>query len=192
MDIEKLHLRFVLRPGVWLLVICCLSVAACSPPSYTKPFVFEQGLKRLEIIEVDHPCTYEVGILFFSRAEDRTGDRAIGDEAIRKFFGTPRNINMPATVDIYLLDEHGRHFLSIADFGGAVPRWYYGPNPLRLIAGWVSLDPGKYIAMINIKDIDGDFSGFRTEFFVSEHPKGTCGREKSSAILIFIGKMFGA
>ncbi len=170
MDIEKLHLRFVLRPGIWVLVICFLSVSACSigTPRYTKPFVFEQGQKRLEI-EVDHPCAYRVGISFTSKAKD-------GDQAIRKFFGAPGNINMPATVDISLLDEHGKRVFSRVDFGGVVSRYGYGPNPLRLIAGKVYLEPGKYTAMINIKDIDGEFSGFESAFFVSGPPKGTCGK----------------
>ncbi len=185
MNIEKFWLRFVPRlKGVVIgimsvaVVIGIVSVAAffSSTPDYRKPFVFEQGLKRLEI-EVNRSCYYYVGILFRSRAEDRDGH-----EAIRKFFLTPTgginmDIKMPALVDIFLLDEHGRHFLSIADFGGALSGWAYGPNPLKLFAGNFSLKPGKYTAMINIRDIDGDFSGFESEFFISGDPKFTCGDE---------------
>ncbi len=172
MDIEKIHLQFVLHLKVWVFVICFLSVSACSigTPRYTKPFVFEQGLKRLEIDVDQQDCGYAVGISFTSKAEGKDGG-----QAIRKFFGTPtRGINMPATVDISLLDEHGKRVFSRVDFGGVGLSWYYGANPLKFIANRGSLDPGKYIAMINIKDIDGDFSGFESAFFILGDPKTTC------------------
>ncbi len=170
MNIEKIHLQFVLHLKVWVFVICFLSVSACSvsAPRYSKQFKFDPGEKRLDI-DVKKHCPYYVGVSFMSKAKD-------GDQAINKLFGTLGNINMPATVDIALLNEHGKRLFSRVDFGGVVSRYGYGPNPLRLIAGDVSLEPGKYTAMINIRGIDGDFSGFESAFFVTGDPKATCGK----------------
>ena len=178
MNIEKLLLRFL---KVWFLVICVLLVAVVVisilwvavfwTPDYTKPFVFDQGLKRLEI-EVNHGCGFEVGILFRSKAEDEDD----GNRAIRRFFGTS-HVHMPARVDIALLNEHGKRVFSVADLGGTVHGWSYGSygsNPLDLHFDRFYLEPGKYTAMINIRDIDGDFSVFESELFFSENSKITC------------------
>lgn len=168
MKTEKCHLQFVLSIRGWILIACFLSVAACSfgAPSYTKQFVFEQGQKRLEI-DVNQYCTYEIGISFASKR---------GDQSIKEFFGHARKINMPAMVDVSLLNDSGKSSFSIVDFGGTMRSYRYGPNPLKLIAGKVHLAPGKYTAVIDIKDIEKDFSDLESSFFVSGDPKVKCGK----------------
>ncbi len=168
MKAEKLYLRIFLGLRKWLLIAFSLIGVACSTgvPSYSKQFIFEPGQQSLEI-GVKKLCNYEIGIMFLSQGND---------QAVKDFFGHARQIHLPALIDVSLFDNSGKSFFATVDFGGPVSGYRYGPNPLKLIVGKVYLVPGKYTAVIDIKDIEKDFSGFESSFFVSGDPKLKCGK----------------
>jgi len=169
MIFEKSYFRSFFGFKGWLLIIFSLIGVACSinAPTHSKKFIFKPGQQSLEVNIKKH-CTYEIGVIFLSQGNDQT---------VRDFFGHARQIHLPALINMYLFDDSGKNLFSTVDFGGSVSGYRYGPNPLKLIAGKVYLEPGKYTAVIDIKNIEEDFSGFESSFFVSGVPKVTCGKK---------------
>lgn len=149
--------------------IAIFTITACSngEPEHSKAFLFEGGRHKIEIT-VTKDCTYEVGISFSSK----------DGQSIKQVFGNAREINLAALIDISLSNEAGVVEFTRTEFGGHISEFRYGPNPLKMIAGKVYLDEGKYLVELNIKEVDNNFSGLISSVFVAADPKVTCRSKK--------------
>ena len=116
-----------------------------------------------------------IGFLFAYQGDVQNGKD--GHRAVKDFFESPWPAEMPifATIDITFLDDSGQSVFSIKDYNDPPATVQYGPDPIHLVYGKDKLEPGKYTVIINIRDIEKDFSEFESHFFVLTHPKSTCG-----------------
>jgi len=160
------HFQAVLNVKRFSVIAFFLAVSACSfgTPSYSKVFLFEPGKKSLEI-NVDQYCTYEIGVSFASE---------MGGQAIKSIFGHARQVRLPATVDLALFNASGKLSFSVSNVGGPMLAYRYGPNPLQLIFGKAYLEPGVYVAIIDIKLAGESLSELESKLFLAVDPKTTC------------------
>ena len=199
--------KFNFRLGLWskrgivtcllLFVVSCSAVLVTSikdvapntrtrifEPGDSKTFIFEPGQKSFDIeIGGFERCSFRVGIWFASLDDGREIDRP----TIRDVFGAPFNLFLPAVVDISLFDDSGKSVFSIMNYGGSDYNIWkkgskigagYGSTLLYLYFGRrVRLEPGRYTAILNIKEVERDFSEFETGFIVMAGYTdfGTCG-----------------
>lgn len=125
-------------------------------------------------LEVKVACTHEVGIGF---ASNDLGSDMVRDEKIRGFFGTiSSGLNLPAEIDIKIINKNNQVIYENAHFGGPGLHWSYGPNPIRFLSEWIFLKQGTYHIKIIVKKRDKDFSEFSSFFFASHRPKIFCGK----------------
>ncbi|KEQ17978.1 hypothetical protein [Endozoicomonas numazuensis] len=173
---RKLNYSSLIKFFCCILLASFLALSLYTPKLQiiSKKIDFNKGVKYVEVDVRDH-CTYELGVIFESKNEERT---------IQSFFGHAQDIKLSAIIDMSLYHSFGEEIISVKNYGGAVSGYRYGPDPLLLIVGRAYLDPGKYTAVIDIKSIEKDFSDFKSSIFVSKPPKVTCNRMKWFEFLV--------
>ena len=137
-------------------------------PNYAKTLDFKVGKHRFDI-QVEKSCLYAVGLSFTSKSWG-------GHQSMERRFGrTPWFFYPFATFDIRILDEQGQVVFSKTNLDRFDPKHtFYGPDPLKLVAGTLKLKPGLFTAYLRIRRIQMDFSQVTSRFFIEANPTQLC------------------
>ena len=73
------------------------------------------------------------------------------------------------------MDADAKMVFERIDFQGSNLTFWYGPNPIKLIAGTAYLPPENYDVRIKVVDLYENFDELDTYFFASHTPKTRCG-----------------
>jgi hypothetical protein len=134
---------------------------------------FEDDKKITLNFRVLKECTHVIGIGFVSK---KTAYGHEGHVHIKDFFGGLLELNLPAEIDIKLLNTNNDIIFQRNNFGGSKIGFQYGPNPVEFIAGRVYLTPGHYNVELRIVRRHKNFQEFEAFFFAAIPPGTICGK----------------
>ena len=131
----------------------------------------EGGTIDLEFdLKID--CLYYIGIGFSSKYPT---SNKVRHRHVKEFFQGLLNLDLPAEIDIKILNDNQDVLLDIKSFGGKEIGYIYGPDPVKFIAKTLHLKSGIYYAQIKPKNLNKNFKDFEAFFFVTGVPKTGCG-----------------
>jgi len=153
------HLAFV--------VLSVVGATSCTANSNSNDMKIPLRVGVTEVKKVVHQtCAYEIGLSFSPKIG--------GVDSIRKVFGGPMEVNLPAEVSILVTHSEGTEVLALKHFGGRGLGFRYGP-PIRFVAGTRRLAPGTYSVRVELTELVENLSTFESHVFIDKPPKIICG-----------------
>ena len=146
-------------------------------PSYSQPFDLKLGKTNLDF-SISRACVYQLRIKFISNSEN--GDIMVKNTFIEMSKDGLYKYFMPIILDAKVISKNNNYIFEKYSWGGSItPHVYVGPNPIQFISFGDFLEPGEYKVTLNVKEIQKDFSGFKTEVVLSGNPKTDCGSRRN-------------
>lgn len=144
-----------------------VTLVACSANSLDQGLSIPSKVGVSQIrYQVRQMCTYEIGVSYMPKVG--------GIETIKKIFGPPLTVNLPAEMNILVTNSDGAKIFEMKKYGGQGLGYRYGP-PIRFIAGKSRLTPGTYFVRTDLTRVPQNMSAFDARIFIDKPPKTNCG-----------------